>query len=82
MTGPEDGRPLGGRGVTFAVAAIAVAVFGLVGGLPVLLGPIVGVVTTNGLAVVKPDDEVVTPLEPLVYVLPIWALALTPGYSA
>lgn len=44
MTGPEDGRPLGGRGVTFAVAAIAMAVFGLVGGLPALLGPIVGVV--------------------------------------
>lgn len=48
MSAPGSGPGRGGSGLTFGVAAVAVAVFGLVGGLPDLIGPALGVA---GLAV-------------------------------
>jgi hypothetical protein len=44
MTDAESGVRPGGSPLTFAVAALAVALFGLVGALPDLAGPTVGVV--------------------------------------
>lgn len=41
---PAEGDPRGGSGATFALAAVAMSLFGLVGGLPLLVGPLVAVV--------------------------------------
>jgi hypothetical protein len=50
VSAPGPVAPRGGSGVTFAILAVAVVAFGLVGGLPDLLGPVVAAVGVAGSA--------------------------------
>jgi hypothetical protein len=77
VTGPPRADRGGGGGLTFAVAVASVAAFGLVGGLPWLLGPVIGAAGMVAASFVRRRADVGSTLGPLPALLALAALAVT-----
>jgi len=77
VNGPEAGERLGGSRSTFGVAALAIAAFGLVGGLPYFLGPALGVVGLGVAALVRRRSARGRTFAPMPALVALTALAVT-----
>lgn len=74
---PSAFDPPGGGVATFVLAAVALTLFGLVGGLPYFLGPVVGGVGLAAAAVARRGSGVGPTFGPLPVLLALGALAVS-----